>query len=200
MQSITTFGEDVTSFVAEDFEAYAMFPHRLRSQRAPDAAGPRWRALAETAGIDLRDERAMDALRKSLQDDYYVYAGSLDRDEITVLLDHLTPATTTPDTCFFAVWDGFGDCQVRAHADPTLSLPGRDYHVFRGPIVGACTSHDATPWSMRSANLWWPADRAWLVASEIDLYHTYVGGSRACIDALLAEPRIEAVEIDSTQR
>ena len=28
-------------------------------------------------------------------------------------------------------------------------------------------------------NLWWPADRAWRVASDIDLPSTYLGGTRA---------------------
>ena len=43
------------------------------------------------------------------------------------------------------------------------------------------------------ANLWWPADRAWCVASELDLEWTYVGGPRGLIDAILADDRIEAL-------
>jgi hypothetical protein len=42
-------------------------------------------------------------------------------------------------------------------------------------------------------NLWWPADRAWCVASEIDFNTTYVGGSAPCIADVLADPRIEAM-------
>ena len=42
------------------------------------------------------------------------------------------------------------------------------------------------------ANLWWPQDRAWFVATEIDLAWTYVGGPTGLIGQLLAETRIEA--------
>jgi hypothetical protein len=42
-------------------------------------------------------------------------------------------------------------------------------------------------------NIWWPADRAWCVASGIDLPWTYVGGPRGLIDAVLADNRIEAL-------
>jgi hypothetical protein len=43
------------------------------------------------------------------------------------------------------------------------------------------------------ANLWWPQDRAWCVATEIDLAWTYVGGPAGLIGQLLAETRIEAL-------
>jgi hypothetical protein len=47
----------------------------------------------------------------------------------------------------------------------------------------------------QSANLWWPADHAWCVASEIDFQWSYVGGPRSCIDAILKDSRIESAEI-----
>ena len=43
-----------------------------------------------------------------------------------------------------------------------------------------------------SPNLWWPDDRAWCVATEIDLAWTYVGGSGALISDVLASPSLEA--------
>jgi hypothetical protein len=39
---------------------------------------------------------------------------------------------------------------------------------------------------------WWPDDRAWCVATEIDLGWTYVGGSAALISDVVANPRLEA--------
>ena len=38
----------------------------------------------------------------------------------------------------------------------------------------------------QSANLWWPEDRAWCVATEIDFVSTYLAGSQKLIDAVLA--------------
>ena len=39
-----------------------------------------------------------------------------------------------------------------------------------------------------SPNIWWPEDHAWCVATDIDLFDTYVGGSRECIKAILSDP------------
>jgi len=50
------------------------------------------------------------------------------------------------------------------------------------------------PWN-QSASLWWPEDRAWFVATEIDLNSTYVGGSTSTIEALLASPGLEAFPV-----
>ena len=42
-------------------------------------------------------------------------------------------------------------------------------------------------------NIWWPEDRAWYVATDIDLYDTYVGGSEECIEAILSHLELEAL-------
>ncbi len=54
--------------------------------------------------------------------------------------------------------------------------------------------------SEQSASLWWPADRAWFVATDIDLVTTFVGGSAGCIDDLLAAPGLEAALVPVDQR
>lgn len=36
-----------------------------------------------------------------------------------------------------------------------------------------------------SPSLWWPEDRAWVVASEVDSDATHLGGSRSLADDLL---------------
>ncbi|MCM3884196.1 hypothetical protein [Frankia sp. R82] len=45
----------------------------------------------------------------------------------------------------------------------------------------------------RCASLWWPRDRSWLVATEIDGYLTYLGASHTAIDTILADPALDAV-------
>ena len=99
--------------------------------------------------------------------------------------------TTTPEDCWFGVWAGFGwiaDVPASAQA----SLLGRDYWLLRGPIDLAAANTAPEP-AEQSVNIWWPADRAWCVVTDIDLMSTYVGGSTACIDALLAAPDLEVV-------
>jgi hypothetical protein len=46
----------------------------------------------------------------------------------------------------------------------------------------------------QSPNVWWPADRSWIVATEIDFCGTDVAGDRATIDAVLSDPDLEALE------
>lgn len=83
-------------------------------------------------------------------------------------------------------------------AVPLVRVPNRDYFLFRGPLElvlnGPWTRWDQTP------NLWWPPDRAWFVATEIDFDSTVVGGARALIDAVLASADLEALEIAPDMR
>jgi len=43
-------------------------------------------------------------------------------------------------------------------------------------------------------------DRTWCVATDVDLLSTDIGGSRACIEAVLAAPDLEAWEVTDQQR
>ena len=126
--------------------------------------------------------------------------GSLPDAVIRRLTEHLEPATTTPADCWFAVWEGFGGSVVPGGLEPKLDLPHRRYHVFAGPIEAARTNFCVAPIHHQSANLWWPADHAWCVATEVDHQWTYVGGSRACIRSLLSDAQLEAVETTASSR
>ena len=45
---------------------------------------------------------------------------------------------------------------------------------------------------VRSPNLWWPDDRAWVVGTDIDGDDTLIAGSYGVIDAILAHPDLDA--------
>ncbi|WP_139277699.1 hypothetical protein [Rhodococcus marinonascens] len=49
-------------------------------------------------------------------------------------------------------------------------------------------------------NMWWPADRAWCVATDIDLMSTYVGASTEASIAVAAEATLEVVGASKDQR
>jgi hypothetical protein len=78
-------------------------------------------------------------------------------------------------------------------AGPRVHLPNRDYFLYTGPAEAVVTLASLDGTGGQCPNLWWPADHAWCVASEIDLPWTYVGGPRGLIDAILADDRIEAL-------
>ena len=94
----------------------------------------------------------------------------------------LAPHTRSADDCCFAVWEGWGGIEERLPVQLSFPLPQRPMLLLRGPLTAARSpSSDAA----EPPNIWWPEDRAWCVASEIDLMSTYVGGSASCIKALL---------------
>jgi hypothetical protein len=95
--------------------------------------------------------------------------------------------TGTPDDCWFGLWQGWtGALSTR----PLLRLPGREHLLVRGPVELAAANLAAEP-AEQSANLWWPADRAWCVATDVDLMSTYVGCSEACLAELAGTRDLE---------
>jgi len=92
-------------------------------------------------------------------------------------------------------------------AGPRVRLPNRDYILLRGPLESAtqlghrfgelCAAaglpiDDVEAFLPQSPHLAWPEDRAWCVATEIDLDSTYVAGPEELIAAVLADDRLEA--------
>jgi hypothetical protein len=199
-QSLTTFAASVGSFLPGDLPAYARVHHPFDFGGGSPGAATSWRDLAARAGRELGDAAAAGDFALHGVPDAQARLGSMPPELIGLLLEHLHPATSTPEACYFAVWEGFGASSVPPTLTPKLELPHRAYHVFAGPLAAAATSYSAIPWGHQSANLWWPADRAWCVATEIDFGWTYVGGPRACVDAVLADPRLEAMPTSATAR
>ena len=81
-----------------------------------------------------------------------------------------------------------------AQAVPLFELPWREYRLLSGPLdaaleVGSVLNGVFFP---ESPNLIWPDDRAWCVATEVDLASTYIAGPQALADDLLADPRLDA--------
>lgn len=93
-----------------------------------------------------------------------------------------------------------------ARLGPWLELPHREYVLLDADLVeltdegwttaaGLGSQDDPLPAADLTPNLLWPADHSWCVATEIDFDSTLVGGSRALIDAVLADPVLDAVEV-----
>jgi hypothetical protein len=76
---------------------------------------------------------------------------------------------------------------------PRFSHPHRDYLLARVPLDEVCQFHEP-PWSL-TPSLVWPDDRSWCVATEIDFDSTLVACSQPCAAALLADDRLEALEV-----
>jgi hypothetical protein len=73
---------------------------------------------------------------------------------------------------------------------PRLEAPSRRYLLYRGPLGAATAMRSGI--AFHAPNLWWPQDRSWCVATDIDLPRTYVGGTEACVATLLEVPGLGA--------
>lgn len=156
--------------------------------------------------------------------------GDIPRDVAPRLVENLGSCTTASDECYFAYWEGWGDPMplTRMKPGPFAKLrtplaqsgtepmvepgtprsardmaahfetPGRGYYLYRGHVSEVTTAWDGFGGSLPS--IWWPADHAWFVHTEIDLDTTFVGASRDCIDALLADEVLETWEVELSQR
>lgn len=131
--------------------------------------------------------------------------------------------TLTPQDCYFALWEGFGTIygthpvglRHRESAvppafpphvmeGPRVSIPGRNYLLFRGPLsqAGQWGAADLTYGHARtinSPNLFWSADHAWFVATEIDVPWTGIGGSAELIRDLMSEGSFDIELVDPAQ-
>lgn len=154
---------------------------------------------------------------------------ALMRDALGVLALH----TATPDDCYFCLWDGWGSA-IRGgdglrHLDnstgvvkrgplmapafdqsvldgPKVSIPYRDYHLFRGALTdfgdwGAADYLPGMPRTdMPAPAFVWPADRSWCLANDVDPHWAGIGAGTAAIDELLRTTRLDITPADPTQR
>ena len=203
--SVTTFGESVLSIVPAGFAAYVRVFHP--AYRGPPAGQQpvRWAEIAALNGRIAHAGMQLGALttvrRHDGQPGVFDVApevGSAPPHVLNALLPVLRQHTTTPSRCWFAVWGGFGDLRQDVSVAPTFETPGRVYYLLSGPVAaGAESVREPFAWYVRSSNLWWPDDHAWCVATEIDLDSTYIGCTERCADALLAQPQLEAIDIQA---
>jgi hypothetical protein len=173
------FGRDVGSVIPDQFESYARIFHAFPPTDGPSRHG---------------------------------FTGSLPASIRKLLIEKLRDETGTPDRCWFCFWDGWGGLDDQGVKE-RFTLPGRSFLVHSGPIEMALSPPPRFPAATmnatmrtgrepaiipvsttddQSASSWWPNDRKWFVATDIDDSWSFVGGSRKLIDKISADDRIDA--------
>jgi hypothetical protein len=208
----------VTSVVPAGFEAYARVLHPAEEPGTGERL-VRWAEVAGWSGQPLRPDTqfhsiALPPVRPSQPAPWASQGprqGSLYPPDAALLASLARNWTTTPERCWFCVWDGYGwpavpltapgqsaqplpdPIPAGVRSGPRVRLPNREYLLYTGPAedvtAPALLGEDQT------ANLWWPDDQAWCVASEIDLGWSYIGGPADLIEQVLADERIEALPV-----
>jgi hypothetical protein len=202
------FARDVGSIIPEGFTAYARVFHPPLRRTSGGAMIPvRWKDIAAANNRTIeaevqrfcrngRDPSQLSATGEELWNQQSG-TGNLPREIAVRLARILSAHTRNPELCWYGVWEGYPDVRIRWDHAPMFSVPERNLFLLCGTVADALTTLSVTDWSYRSPNLWWPDDRAWCVATEIDFQWSYVGGSTACIEQVLSDPELEALPTNS---
>jgi hypothetical protein len=218
-------GTRVCAIVPTGYEAYVRVFHHAEERVENVWIRRRWRELAQRSRRQMHPAVQFDRFAWP----HPPQTGSLDRQEATALVSMLRVHTTTPNDCWFAIWHGFSQLtgSVAVHVArgrrlraglqrrrtmrseileppgdltdaPTVSLPAREYFLYRGP-VDVVPRFEHLPGHLQTPNMWWPEDRLWFVATEIDFDSTLVACTRTCATALL-ESELEVLEVSAETR
>jgi len=77
---------------------------------------------------------------------------------------------------------------------PRFALPDRTYYLMAGPVAAVAGLRDPSTGYWLNPDLFWPDDRRWFVATDVDFWSLYVGGSNDLI-AELARSVVTPTEI-----
>ena len=190
-------GEARVYFLLPDgFAAYARILHPAYQRAADDPV--RWSEIAAQVGTTLHPGADFEKLAGSRIDDWdQPFQGQLPEVQARELVGILQQFTASR-RCLFAIWEGQGGMDNLWQGAVSLRLPGRVYGIFGGTLGSALELLNQGVLCPRPS-LWWPEDRAWFVGTGIDELSTFVGGSRACIDGILAS-RMETFEVSPDAR
>ncbi len=259
------FAQDVGSVIPEGFDAYCRIFHPAWRSTRTKREKVRWSEVAAQTGRTVHPTMQFEFIRvplagqpgftaRELQEPY---EGRMPSDELAVLTGHLRDATTAPESCWFCIWEGYGQLhggtvyltgeapgrpirfdgthvrigpwtmsipyvterlvserhrhtlnewrRAATNAPPEygngarVEIPGRRYHLYTGTVDEAIVVDPGTNHPLM-ANMWWPEDRAWFVATEIDFTSTLVGASKQVVDSILLDDRLEALPIAVTDQ
>lgn len=127
-------------------------------------------------------------------------------DQARTALRVLGGFTTTPDACWFAVWDGYPgtvdvptDLPLLDVPDAATGPPFRRYGLLRGRLADVL---DTDAWSAVAGGFEaapafvWPSDRRWCFAGDVDPHWAGIGASEAAVAALLQTSGLDVVRAD----
>ena len=205
----------VSAVVPRGFEAYARILHpawRVRREEGRLVHSPmRWSEVAEIRGTTAHRLMQWPQVWALPQFDdsaieYCVDAGlapiagpdegRLPPQVARVIQQVLSAHADTAAPCWFGVWVGFAyEYREGIPATRSLSTQYREWDLFRAPLDALTLNFfDVGDFFYQSANIAWPDDRSWCLATDIDMKSSYLGGTKALIEAVLRHEALEAYE------
>lgn len=126
--------------------------------------------------------------------------GVLEPAHARTLLSLLENETNEPESCWFGIWNGFGITSIEETRAPLFDAPNRSWHLYHGSLQSIDKSFADSDLFHRPANLVWPNDRSWCLATEIDLEASYLGGSSKLISAVLEKSELDVVPVEPSDQ
>ncbi len=88
----------------------------------------------------------------------------------------------------FGIWEGHGFCAESTDEAmsqiPKLEMLNRNYFLLTGDVdsIGELKYPGSVDW--RNPDLVWPDDHSWFLATDVDFWSLYVGGSSQMIQSI----------------
>ena len=149
LERLHPFAKDVGSIVPDGFAAYARIFHPLSRNMNGRMMPVRWRDIAAANGRSLPQEvRALklsrDPPRFSPSGEELWTEGALEGSMPIELAARLSGIlglhTQTPQDCWFAVWEGWGDLRLPHRTTTVLPVPQRTMFMHQGSIDAVLTN------------------------------------------------------------
>lgn len=203
-------GVRVGSIVPTGFDAYCRIFHpayrRVQVAGKIEHAPVRWKQVAEDNGTVFHSLAQWHTILGHPELHRFHHpewgtapnVGWLDDKEARLLVSLLSQNTGTPDTCYFAWWDGGFHGDRRGLM--AVELGAYQYFVYQGELDETHPLNSPNLWWPDPPNLWWPEDLAWCVATDIDSFSTLLGGGLDCIAAVLSGDQFEALPVNVNDR
>jgi hypothetical protein len=225
-------GVRLNSFMPAGFQTHARVLHPFREWDGVSVTWRRWRDVGAERELVIGPETTAEEVAgvSSPEGGPLPEEGQLPDPTCRSLVGILTVETRTPETCWFALWNGWGilggSSALSPHPGPTWNERRRqrvakrkeneildaipkitEPHQNTGRSyllfrgpIDAACSFEPMKGHFVRPSLWWPEDRAWAAVTEIDGYSTYVGGDRRTVDAILGSQELEAIEVSREVR
>ena len=195
-------------YVPDGFDAYVRMLHpAYRRNESLEHVPVRWSEIAARNGLTdvypRMDYYHIANLRISspednMELDSWPREGSLPATECRVLYEIAQEFTESPDLHYFCFWDGYGQEEFSpvlrgwSKVRIDIGVEIRNYFLFRGRLDSGMV--EQAFW-LQSPSIWWPADRAWCIVTDVDAMETWIGGSAACVERISTHPQLEALPI-----
>jgi hypothetical protein len=83
---------------------------------------------------------------------------------------------------------------------PTFELPGRRYYLLTGAVSAVTELRYPGVVEWRNPDLFWPDDRRWFAATDVDFWSVYVGGDDDFLGQLATSVPTECEVVDLDRR